>query len=289
MNSIKIYNFHCDFIYMKKVFLYILFILFLPRSVLAQQWPLIEDGLYKNPSDPSRPYSNVSLSGSVFNLVEGQLWQYALTGDVAFGNYRNLLTFQVPIVRSVIPGIENFSGIGDINGGYSFVFYERKTIDNPLINATASLNISLPTGNADLGEGVGRTVFVPGLTLAFKPVDQVGIYPSIQYITSSKPATGRWAGGFPGAVPDETGTNPEARISAIQINSEFNLEFNQTWLGLTPVFSYDFTGRQYTVNLRPEVGRLFNDSFLLKINSTFYILGQRHLLYWTRFVAAYYF
>ncbi len=253
------------------------------------QWELIEDGLYLNPSDPSRPYSNVSLSGELFDLVQGQLWQYSLTGSVAFGHNRNGLMFQLPFVTSVIPGIENYSGIGDISAGYSYVFYERNSITSSLTNATASLKVSFPTGDPYVGHGVGRTVLVPGITFAFKPADQVGIYPSINYITSTKPATGRWAGGFPGAVPDESGSNPEKRISAFELSSEFNIEFNATWLGLTPIYSYDFTSRDYTVNLRPEIGKLFNNAFLLEINSTVYILGKRNLLYWTQFEAAYYF
>ncbi len=253
------------------------------------QWQLIEDGLYLNPSDPSRPYSNVSLSGELFDLVEGQLWQYTFNGSLAFGHYRNQLSLGIPYVTTVIPGIENFSGIGDLTAGYSYVFYERKSVSSPLTNATASLNFSFPTGDQYVGHGVGRTVVVPGIMLAFKPADQVAIYPSFTYITSTKPATGRWAGGFPGAVPDESGSNPEKRISAFELSSEFNIEFNATWLGLTPIYSYDFTGGNYTVNLRPEIGKLFNNSFLLKINSTVYILGKRNLLYWTQFVAAYYF
>lgn len=253
------------------------------------QWPLIDDGLYMNPSDPSRPYSSFSFSGEVFNLVEGQLWQYSLNGSVAFGHHRNQLTVQVPVAQAVIPGIENYSGLGDINTGYSYVFYERQSLVSSLTNATFSLNISFPTGDQYVGLGVGRTIIVPGITLAFKPADQIGIYPSVRYITSAKPTSGSWAGGFPGAVPDESGTNPEARFSALLINTEFNLEFNQTWISLTPVVSYDFTGTDYSVNLRPEIGRLFGDSFLLKINSTAYIMGKRRLLYWTQFVAGYYF
>ena len=271
----------------KSVLIACIFIIFSPK--VKAQWTLIDDGLYLNPSDPSRPYSNLSLSGEVFNLVEGQLWQYSLTGTVAFGQHRNLLSAQIPMVRSVIPGIESYSGIGDINFGYAYVFYERKSISTSLINTTASLNISLPTGDQYVGHGVGRTIIVPGITFAFKPVDQIGIYPSLKYITSTKPTTGRWAGGFPGAVPDESGTNPEKRISAVQLNSEFNIEFNQAWIGLTPILSYDISGNDYSVNLRPEIGKLFNDAFLIKINSTIYILGKRRLLYWTQFVASYYF
>ena len=258
-------------------------------GIAYAQWPLVEDGLYLNPSDPSRPYTNLSLSGELFSLVEGQLWQYSVSGDLAFGKFRNQLGIQVPFVQSIIPGIENFSGIGDVGVKYNYVFFERKNISNSLTNATFSLNMTFPTGNQYLGEGVGRTMIIPGVTFAFKPADQIGIYPSIKYITSARPTTGRWAGGFPGAIPDITGSNLSKRISALQINSTFNLEFNETWLGLTPILSYDFISNDYSINLRPEIGKFFNDSFLIKINSTAYIIGQRKLLFWTQFVIGYYF
>jgi hypothetical protein len=192
-------------------------------------------------------------------------------------------------VNTVIPGYENYAGIGDIQAGYSMVFYERNSIASSLINATAHLTVSLPTGDQYVGHGVGRTIIVPEIMLAFKPIDEIGIYPSVQYITSAKPTTGRWAGGFPGAVPDQTGNNPEQRLSAFQIDSEFNLEFNRTWLGLTPIVSIDLNSSNYTVNLRPEIGKMFGEGFVLKINSTAYILGERRLLYWTQFEAGYYF
>jgi hypothetical protein len=265
------------------------FLLIISIPVLSQDWPLIDDGLYKNPSDPSRPYSSVSLSGELFDLVEGQLWQYSPEASLAFSRHRDQLSIRIPVVRTEIPGYESFSGIGDIALGYSLVFYERKSISSSLINATANLNISFPTGDQYVGHGVGRTVIVPGITLAFKPIDAIGIYPSVQYILSAKPTTGNWAGGFPGAVPDQTGSNPEERLSALLVNSQFNLEFNKTWFGLTPILSIDFRSNDYTVNLRPEIGKLFGESFMLKINSTVYILGERRLLYWTQFVAGYYF
>lgn len=264
-------------------------LMLLSVPAFSQEWPLIDDGLYKNPSDPSRPYSSLSLSGELFNLVEGQLWQYSPSLSVAFSRHRDQLSIRVPIVNTVIPGYENYAGIGDIQAGYSMVFYERNSIASSLINATAHLTVSLPTGDQYVGHGVGRTIIVPEIMLAFKPIDAIGIYPSVQYITSAKPTTGRWAGGFPGAVPDQTGNNPEQRLSAFQIDSEFNLEFNRTWLGLTPIVSIDLNSSNYTVNLRPEIGKMFGEGFVLKINSTAYILGERRLLYWTQFEAGYYF
>jgi hypothetical protein len=260
----------------------------LARSSYAQ-WPLIDDGLYLNPSDPGRPYSRACLSGSVFNMVEGELWQYAFSGSVAFARHRHGLNFEIPFVRSVFPGIENLSGIGDINAGYSWVFYERKSIATSLTNATFSIKTSFPTGNEYEGHGVGRMIFVPALTFSIRPAEQVGIYPSVRYITSSKAGKGDWAGGFPGAIPDEPSTNPDTRFNVLQLDGVFDIEFNSAWIGLTPIYSYEFNQGESTINLRPEIGKLFSDTFLIKLNSTVYIAGKRRLLYWTQFEVAYYF
>ncbi|HLF35634.1 MAG TPA: hypothetical protein VI583_15430 [Cyclobacteriaceae bacterium] len=281
-------TFCCKFDMMfRKVFIAFL-LLFMARGAYPQ-WPLIDDGLYLNPSDAGRPYSKINLTGEVFNMVEGQLWQFGFGGAYAFGRHRNQVNLKIPFVRTVFAGIESFSGIGDITAGYSYVFYERSSVTSSFSHATFSLNASFPTGNQYTGQGVGRTVIVPALTLSFKPVEQVGVYPVLRYITSLKPAQGEWAGGFPGAIPDESGSNPEKRISVLQLAGAFNLEFNATWLGLTPVYTYDLNQGESTINLRPEIGKLFNDSILLRLNSTLYIAGKRTLLYWTQFELAYYF
>ena len=273
---------------MRLLVVLVLVFMAISKAVFAQ-WPLIEDGLYLNPSDPSRPYSRAYMSGEYFNLVEGELWQYAFAGNVAFGRHRHEINFQVPFVRSVFPGIENLSGIGDVNAGYSWVFYERKSLATSLTNATFSIKTSFPTGDENAGHGVGRPIYVPGITFSFKPADQVGIYPSVRYITSGKAGRGNWAGGFPGAIPDEPSSNPDKRFNVLQLDAMFNIEFNDAWIGLTPVYSYEFNQGESTLNLRPEVGILFNESFLIKLNSTVYIAGKRRLLYWTQFEIAYYF
>jgi hypothetical protein len=266
-----------------------IFIFMTVSMAVFAQWPLIDDGLYLNPSDPSRPYSRAFMSGEVFNMVEGELWQYTFAGSIAFSKHRHELYFQVPFVRSVFPGIENLSGIGDICAGYSFVFYERKSMATAFTNASFSIKTSFPTGDEYAGHGVGRVIFVPGITFSYKPANQIGIYPSVRYITSAKRGKGNWAGGFPGAIPDEPSSNPDKRFNVLQVDAMFNIEFNETWIGLTPIYSYEFNQSESTINLRPEVGKLFNKSFLIKLNSTVYIAGKRRLLYWTQFEVAYYF
>jgi hypothetical protein len=270
----------------KAVIFSVIFII--PANLVFGQWPLIDDGVIMNPSNQAHPYSKTGISGDYFDLVEGDIWSYKISGSAAFFRYRHQLEVEIPFVRSVYPGIENLTGLGDVKVGYLYVFYQRKSVIEALTHASASLKVSFPTGNPNEGHGVGKMVFNPSFFASFKPVEEISIHPSVKFFISEKNIDGDWAGGFPGAVPG-SGLSEGERLKALQLDAAFNYEFNQAWIGVAPIYAYEFNQHDFTINLRPEAGVLLSEKFMIKINSTFYLAGERRLLSYTMFEASWYF
>jgi hypothetical protein len=270
--------------------LIIAFYLFLSATeTIAQDfWPLLPAGKNLNPSDITQPYSNIALAGEFFDMVEGQLWKWDIQGGVAFGKNKHGLSFEVPFVRSVYPGVEQLTGLGDISLRYHLVTYDSKMRVRTLASSALYLDFSIPTGDTYKGHGAGVPILMPGFTLAYRPVPQIAIYPHIRYKHSFGETDGDWGGGYPGTVPGDP-SSENAKVRLFQIESIFNYEFNQAWIGISPEYSYSFSSKEGTLNIRPQIGKLFAEKISINLSGSFYVAGRRRLNSWTYFDVRYFF
>jgi len=251
-------------------------------------WPMLPNGIILNPSDPTQAYSDIAFEGELFDMLEGNLWAWTLSGGVAFAKNRHQLSIDIPIVRSEYPGVENLTGIGDIAFRYHFVAYRSDIQIKTHASSALYLDLSIPTGNTLKGHGAGVPVLMPGLVFAYKPVSQIAIYPEVMYLHSFGEANGDWGGGYPGSIPDNPGTETN-KIRLMQVLILFNVEFNEAWLGLAPAYSYSFTSNESTLSIRPEIGKLFGEKVSLKLSGSFFVAGRRRLNSWAYFDIRYYF
>jgi hypothetical protein len=202
---------------------------------LRAQWPVLPSGKDLNPSDLTQPYSDIAFSGEYFDLVEGSIWQWKLQGGVAFGQNKHGLSLEVPFVRSLFPGVEQLTGIGDISIRYHLVTYDSKMRVRTLASSAFYLDLSIPTGNTFKGHGAGVPIIMPGFALAYRPVPQIAIYPHIRYLHSFGEADSNWSGGFGDSSSDNM------KIRTLQLEAMFNYEFNEAWIGIAPVVDYSFS------------------------------------------------
>ena len=274
---------------MKRLQKHILIILILlPAGKLMAQWPLLPSGKELNPSDITHPYSDIAFSGELIDMVSGNIWQWTLQGGVAFGKNKHGLSFKIPFVRSVYPGVEQLTGIGDVSMRYHLVTYESKLRMRTLASSGLYLDLSIPTGNALEGHGAGVAMLMPGFALAYRPVPQIAIYPHIRYIHSFGETDNDWGGGYPGTIPDNPNLDKE-KVRLIQFETIINYEFNEAWIGISPAFSYSFTSKEGTVSIRPQLGKLFAEKVSISLSGSFYLVGRRRLNSWTYFDVRYFF
>jgi hypothetical protein len=218
----------------------------------------------------------------------GNLWKFTLSGSFTLFRDKHELSIELPLVRSEYSGIENLTGIGDLLLRWKILTYESVRRVRTLASTAVYIEASLPTGEEFNGHGAGVPMVTPGIVLAYRPVPQIGILPHIKYTHSLGEANGEWSGAISGIYPG----NPEdldVKIRALQAEILFNAEFSEAWIGIAPGYVFDFYADEGTLNLRPEIGKLFAGSLALKLSGQFYIAGRRRLQSWTMFCVNYYF
>jgi len=271
------------------VFITVVIIIF-SNSVVFAQWPVLPSGKPLNPSDPSEPYSLASFYGHRYNMVNGELYTFGLKGGVAFGQTRHQFMADVPFVRSSVAGIEDLVGIGDVTFTYKGIIHELPEGLQNYKTSTFFFDLSLPTGNRFDGHGTGSLVGIPGFIFAFKPIQEVGIYPKIWYIHSFKNVSGEFIPGYPNTISSDPDANNEKKIRNLNLEVLFTVELpSQSWIGAAPMYSREMVNNDNTLSVRPELGKLFSENWLIKLNSVFYIAGRRRLLNWIGFDLNYYF
>lgn len=270
-----------------KIIILLVFV-FSPFLGVMAQWPLLPSGKELNPSDFTRPYSDIAFSGEYIDMVQGHIWQWTFHGGFAFGKNKHGLSVKVPFVRTVYPGVEELTGIGDITFRYHLVTYESKLRVRTLASSALRLDISIPTGDPLKGHGAGVPIFMPGFSLAYRPVPQIAMFPHIKYFHSFGEIDGDWGGGYPGSIPSDPAME-DNKVRMIFVECLFNYEFNEAWIGLSPMYSYSFIENDGTLSLRPQLGKLFVEKVSINLSASFYIAGRRRLNSLTYFDVRYFF
>lgn len=266
-----------------------LIMMFIPGLIIAQpEWPLLPNGRYLNPADLTMPYNHLDFRGELYHYEGGDTWKFSLSGGVALFRDKHELSIEIPVVRSEFTDIENLTGIGDIMVRWKFLTYESIQRVRSLASSAFYLEMSVPTGEELNGHGAGAPVLSPGFVLAYRPVPQIGILPHLKYAHSLGEVNSEWSGGMSGTFPDNPVDN-DVRIRALQAEIMFNAEFNEAWMGLAPGYIYNFFSGEGTLNIRPEIGKLFAESLAVKLSGLFYIAGRRKLISWTMVSVNYYF
>ena len=249
-------------------------------SVLAQ-------GSSIKPYDITRGYTVFGLDGQRFDLVDGQIWRWGFSGKLAFAENKHQIGVEVPFVRSdYFTNIETRTGLGDIR-----VLYMLRIMNNAskgtLNTASATIEINFPTGEIEDGHGLGSVVLSPVLNYGIWLHPQVSFFSALRYAYSTQTVGGSWSGG--GAVPDNPDLQIERDIRDLLFEATGVLEVvKDGWLSLGVIYSRFFNEKESTIDVRPEIGKLWNQKYALSLRSIFWIAGRRRVNSWIEFEFAVY-
>ena len=239
------------------------------------------------PYDITRGYTVFGLGGQRFDLVDGQIWQWDLFGRWAFDEERHQVGVEVPFVRSdYFTNIETRTGMGDLKVRY-MAQVMNGSFGGTLNTASIAMEVNFPTGEVEDGHGLGSIVISPLLNYGIWLHPQVSFFSSLRYAHSTQTVGGVWSSG--GTVPDNPDLQVERKIRDLLFEATGVLEVvKDGWLSLGMVYSRFFSEQESTVDIRPEIGKLWDQKYGLSLRSIFWIAGRRRVNSWIEFEFAFY-
>lgn len=247
---------------------------------------LIDDGCAQNSVftheayNPSNVYSRASLDFDSYYFVNDNTF-YALRGGFYYGipNQRHLLGIAIPVIHSIFSGdfagYENTTGIGDIRFTYLGVPYLNKTLMG-LAKVSFYVELTTPTGNENLGRGVGSWLFKPGLIFDIHPSHAFSLYPEIRYQFSYDEVNSQ---GGSGGLPDPEDPEEDEKLQNITLAlpATYVIENWNGWVSLNTEYVYTFVEDTYFLFLRLDLGKMMGQNSSAALQITRFIAGQPRL------------
>jgi hypothetical protein len=243
-----------------------LIVLYIPIVALSQEQEI-------KPFDPTQINTAVSLDGHRYDLFEGEIYQLRVKGQYGFAENRHQFALSVPYMTSdKFSGIERQTGIGDVRVNYLFKFKDEMDTEMPKSFAFG-LDFNIPTGDVDAGHGIGAVVISPVLHYAVWPVPTVAAFLSARYAHSTKYVEGAWWGGgtIPGGDP-----NLEPKVRDLMLDAKGLIQIGDGgWLSISANYVQYIDEKDYTINIVPELGKIWNQKFSLHIQSVVWLGGRK--------------
>jgi hypothetical protein len=240
-----------------------------------------QDGLFSHrPYDPANVQSRVALDFDSYYFVAGNKFFVARAGFYyGIPNNRHAFGLSIPLVHSIFnadfAGYENTTGIGDIRMSYMGAPYVKKT-PLGLERISGYLDVTAPTGNADLGHGIGSWLYKPGLIFSVQPGPAFSMFPEIRFQFSGKEVNSR--GGADG-VPDLDDPDKDEKLQNITVALPltYAIEDWEGWVSMNTEYTYTFVEDTYFLFLRFDFGRMMGQHSAAGLQITKFIAGQPRL------------
>lgn len=232
------------------------------------------------PYDPANVQSRVAFDFDSYYFVANDKFYVARAGFYyGIPNDRHAFGLSIPLVHSVFngdfAGFENTTGIGDIRMSYMGAAYVKK---DPLGLERVSFyfDATAPTGNADLGRGVGSWLYKPGLIFSVQPSPAFSLYPEIRFQFSGSEVNSR--GGADG-VPDLEDPEEDEKLQNIYLSLPLTyvLEEWNGWISMNTEYAYTFVEDTYFLFLRFDFGKMMGKHSSAGLQITKFIAGQPRL------------
>jgi hypothetical protein len=230
--------------------------------------------------NPANVYSRVSLDFDSYYFVNDNTF-YALRGGFYYGipNQRHLLGIAIPVIHSIFSGdfagYENTTGIGDIRFTYLAVPYLNKT-PLGLEKISFYLEVTTPTGDENLGRGVGSWLYKPGLIFSVHPNHSFSLYPEIRYQFSTEEVNSQGGGG---GLPDPEDPEEDEKLQYLTLTlpATYVIENWNGWVSLNTEYAYTFVEDTYFLFLRLDLGKMMGQNSSAALQITKFIAGQPRL------------
>ncbi|HEY3430384.1 MAG TPA: transporter [Cyclobacteriaceae bacterium] len=206
---------------------------------------------------------------------------YAIRAGFNYGmrNERHLFGIAVPFVHSIFSGdyagYENTTGIGDLRFTYIGVPYKS---NDPLglSRVSFALEVTAPTGDENLGRGVGTWLYRPGLVFGVNPSPNFSLYPEVRFQFSGKEANSQGGGdGNPDVEDPED--DEKLQILAFALPATYAMDKWNGWISLNTEYAYSFTEETYFLFMRLDLGKMMGDNSSAALQITRFIAGQPRL------------
>jgi hypothetical protein len=248
------------------------FILSLPLCACGAAGARAEERI--DPSDPTAVHAYVALSPEYRSMphggsVSGARFDY----NKDFADGRVLTDIELPVLTAHTPGRGSAVGLGDIRAKAFYLPYVSPT--GTFQAFAINLDLTAPTGDSDRGLGTGTWVFMPALVAKVELQKNLNWYPFLRGLLSTR-------------------GNP---MPVRQFQSENPLVFDQMdqgyWMVANPIFTHDFApqpgARDYRVDLKLQVGKMFTDRFGAALEGMKFLAGQVEADYHVKLMTFYYF
>jgi len=232
------------------------------------------------PFDPVNVASKVAVDlDSYYFVAENTLYTFRPGFYYSIPNKRHLMGLSVPIVHSIFSGdfagYENTTGIGDIRFAYLGVPYQSKDALG-LQRITAMMEITAPTGNEQLGRGVGEWVYKPGVAISIRANEAVHIFPKVTFQFSTSELNSLGGGdGLPDLEDPEE--HESLKVISFGLPATLAVESWQGWVTLSPEYIHTFTEDTYFIFLQMELGKMIGKRTSTSLQITRFIAGQPRL------------
>jgi hypothetical protein len=232
------------------------------------------------PFDPLNMESRINVDfDSYYFVAQNKFFSFRPGFYYSIPNQRHLLGISIPVVHSIFnndfAGFENTTGIGDFKFYYTGVPYQSKDALG-LQKISLFMEVTAPTGNEQLGRGVGDWVYKPGIMFTYRPDMALHFYPQVNFQFST--ANLNSLGGGDG-VPDLVDPDTEGKLKVIMfsIPSTLSVDALDGWLTLSPEYIYSFNESTYFLFLRMDIGKMIGDQAAASLQITKFIAGQPRL------------
>jgi len=232
------------------------------------------------PFDPVNMESRINIDfDSYYFVAENKFFSFRPGFFYSIPNKRHLMGISIPVVHSIFSGdfagFENTTGIGDFKFTYIGVPYLSKDALG-LQRISLFMEVTAPTGNEQLGRGVGDWVYKPGVMFSYRPDMVFHLYPQVNFQFST--ANLNSLGGGDG-VPDLEDPDNEDKLKVIMfsIPATLSVDALDGWLTLHPEYIHSFSEDTYFLFLRMDLGKMIGDRTAASINITKFIAGQPRL------------
>lgn len=253
----------------------VLILILLTVQVYSQNSVFIQEAY-----NPANVFSRASLDFDSYYFVAENKF-YALRGGFYYGipNQRHLFGISIPVIHSIFSGdfagYENTTGIGDMKFTYLTVPYKKET-PLGLERVSFFLEVTAPTGNEDLGRGVGSWLYKPGLIFSVQPGVAFSLFPEVRFQFSTDEVNSQ---GGSGGLPDPEDEEVDEKLQNISLllPATYVIDSWNGWISLNTEYAYTFVEDTYFLFLRLDLGKMMGQNSSAALQITKFIAGQPRL------------
>lgn len=210
---------------------------------------------------------------------ESQFYALRLGYNYGLRNERHLFGMSLPLVHTVFKGdyagFENTTGFGDLKMSYLFVPFSAKgTIG--MERVSLSLDVSVPTGEYQLGRGAGAWLYKPGVIFTLRSGPAVAFYPEIRYQFSGSEANSE--GGSDGTPdPDDPDLDYTVKNLSVSLPMVAQIEDWNGWFSVNMLYTRSFSENTNFWFVRSDFGKMMGPNSSASLRITKFVAGQPRL------------